>query len=54
MPEVIEMAKENARKYGSKFEIVHDMDEACKDADIALKVGVQLCTLAMTKKPALN
>ena len=37
MPEVIEMAKENARKYGSKFEIVHDMDEACKDDIIYAK-----------------
>ncbi len=39
MPEVIEMAKENARKAGSKFEIVHDMDEACKDADVVYAKG---------------
>lgn len=39
MPEVIDIAKENARKYGSSFEIVHDMDEACKDADIVYAKG---------------
>ncbi|ATW25842.1 ornithine carbamoyltransferase [Candidatus Formimonas warabiya] len=39
MPEVIEMAKENARKAGAKFEIVHDMDQACKDADIIYAKG---------------
>ncbi|BAJ62159.1 MULTISPECIES: ornithine carbamoyltransferase [Anaerolinea] len=34
MPEIVEMARENARKYHSGFEIVHDMDEAFKDADV--------------------
>lgn len=38
-PEVMEMARENARKYGSKFEVVNDMDEACKDADIIYAKG---------------
>lgn len=39
MPEVIEIAKKNAKKYGSKFEIVNDMDEACKDADVIYAKG---------------
>ena len=34
MPEVMEMAQENARKYNVGFDVVHDMDEAFKDADI--------------------
>ncbi len=34
MPEIVEMARDNARKYHSGFEIVHDMDEAFKDADV--------------------
>lgn len=39
MPEVMDAAKENARKSGAKFEVVHDMDEACKDADIIYAKG---------------
>lgn len=38
-PEIMKMAEENARKYGSKFEVVNDMDEACKDADIVYAKG---------------
>jgi N-acetylornithine carbamoyltransferase len=34
MPEVMEMAQENARKYNVGFDVVNDMDEAFKDADI--------------------
>ncbi len=34
MPEIMEMAEEQARKYGTKFEVVEDMDEGFKDADI--------------------
>jgi N-acetylornithine carbamoyltransferase len=34
MPEIEEAAKEQARKFRTNFEIVHDMDEACKDADV--------------------
>lgn len=34
MPEVLEMAQANARQYQVGFEVVHDMDEAFKDADI--------------------
>jgi len=34
MPDVIEEAKAQARRYGTGFEIVHDMDEAFRDADI--------------------
>ena len=34
MPEVMEQAKEQARKFGTGFEVVHDMKEAFKDADI--------------------
>ena len=34
MPEIMDMAREQARKYGTGFEVVEDMDEAFKDADI--------------------
>jgi N-acetylornithine carbamoyltransferase len=34
MPEILTQAKEQARKYHAGFEIVHDMDEAFKDADV--------------------
>lgn len=34
MPEIVDRARENARKYGAGFDIVHDMDAAFKDADI--------------------
>ncbi|HBY58024.1 MAG TPA: ornithine carbamoyltransferase [Candidatus Atribacteria bacterium] len=33
-PEIVEQAKENAKKAGIKFEILHDMEEAFQDADI--------------------
>jgi N-acetylornithine carbamoyltransferase len=34
MPEIEEEAKAQARKYGTGFEIIHDMEEAFRDADI--------------------
>lgn len=34
MPEIIEQARANAREAGTKFEIVHDMEEACRGAHI--------------------
>ena len=34
MPEIVAQAKEQAAKYHTGFEIVHDMDEAFKDADV--------------------
>ena len=34
MPEIMDQAKEQAKKYGGKFEVVHDMMEGFKDADI--------------------
>jgi ornithine carbamoyltransferase len=34
MPEILDQAKELARKNHTGFEVVHDMDEACKDADV--------------------
>lgn len=34
MPEIVEQAREQARKYSTGFEIVEDMDEAFTDADI--------------------
>jgi len=34
MPEVMEMAREQARKYHTGFEVVDDMDAAFKDADV--------------------
>jgi ornithine carbamoyltransferase len=33
-PDIVEEAKAQARKHGTGFEIVHDMDEAFEDADI--------------------
>ncbi len=34
MPEVMEQAREQAKKYKVGFEVVHDMDEAFKNADV--------------------
>src|SRR5574338_1155216 len=34
MPEIMDMAREQARKFGTGFEVVEDMDEALKDADV--------------------
>lgn len=34
LPEAMEIARRNAEEAGVKFEVVHDMDEAFKDADI--------------------
>jgi ornithine carbamoyltransferase len=34
MPEIIDQAQEMARKYHTGFEVVHDMQEAAKDADV--------------------
>ena len=34
MPDIMDMARENARKHHVGFEVVHDMDEAFKDADV--------------------
>jgi ornithine carbamoyltransferase len=34
MPEIMDQAQEQANKYNTGFEVVDDMDEACKDADV--------------------
>jgi ornithine carbamoyltransferase len=34
MPEIMEQAQEQARKYNTGFEVVDDMEEAFKDADV--------------------
>ncbi len=34
MPDIVEEAKAQARKYGVGFDIVHDMEEGFKDADV--------------------
>ena len=34
MPEIEAEAQAQARKFGTGFEIVHDMDEGCRDADV--------------------
>lgn len=34
MPEIMEQAREQARKYNTGFEVMDNMSEACKDADI--------------------
>ena len=34
LPEIMKQAKEQAKKYGGKFEVVDDMKEGFKDADI--------------------
>jgi len=46
MPEVMEQAKEQARKFGAGFEVTDDMEEAFKDADIvyAKSWGAMLTT----------
>ncbi|HCZ06789.1 MAG: hypothetical protein PWP37_1336 [Thermotogota bacterium] len=36
MPEIVEQAKKYAEHHNVKFEIVHDMDEAFKDADVII------------------
>jgi N-acetylornithine carbamoyltransferase len=45
MPEIMEQAREQAQKYNTGFEVVDDMDEAFKDADILYaKSWGPLCT----------
>jgi len=34
MPDIVDEAQQQARKYGTGFEIVHDMDQGFKDADV--------------------
>ena len=34
MPEIMDQAREQARKFGTGFEVVEDMDEAFRDADV--------------------
>ncbi|MEA3336814.1 MAG: ornithine carbamoyltransferase [Chloroflexota bacterium] len=34
MPDIMDQARDQARRFQTGFEVVHDMDEACKDADI--------------------
>ena len=34
MPDIMDQAREQARKYKTGFDIVHDMGEACREADI--------------------
>jgi ornithine carbamoyltransferase len=34
MPEIMDQAREQAQKFGGKFDVVHDMEEGFKDADI--------------------
>jgi N-acetylornithine carbamoyltransferase len=34
MPDIMDQAREQARKFGTSFEVVNDMDEAFRDADI--------------------
>jgi ornithine carbamoyltransferase len=34
MPEIMQQAKDNAKKYGTGFDVTDDMDEAFKDADV--------------------
>lgn len=34
MPSIVEEAAANARRYGGKFSITHDMDEAVRDAEV--------------------
>ena len=34
MPDIVDQAQEQARKFGTGFEIVHDMDQGIKGADV--------------------
>jgi N-acetylornithine carbamoyltransferase len=53
MPEIMEQAREQARKYGTGFEVVDDMDEAFKDADIVYaKSWGAMCTTTDEKQGA--
>lgn len=38
-PDIMAQAKANAERYGSKFSVVNDMDEACEGADIIYAKG---------------
>ncbi len=38
-PDIMAQAKANAERFGSKFEVVNDMDEACDGADIIYAKG---------------
>ena len=37
MPEIMEQAREQARKFGSGFEVVDDMEAAFKDAGLCIE-----------------
>jgi len=51
MPEIMDMAQEQARKFGAGFEVVNDMEAAFKDADIIYaKSWEPWCTRRMLKK----
>lgn len=34
MPDIVDQAQQEAKKHNTGFEIMHDMDEACKDGDV--------------------
>jgi ornithine carbamoyltransferase len=56
IPGIVDEAKAQARKFGTGFEIVHDMDEAFKDADVvyAKSWGPMLTTTDLDEGKALQ
>jgi N-acetylornithine carbamoyltransferase len=54
MPEIMDQAREQARKYNTSFDVVHSMEEGFKDADIVYAKSwgplVQLSDLMRSKR----
>lgn len=55
MPEIMQQAKDNAKKYGTGFDVTDNMDEAFKDADVVYPKswGPMLTTTAKDEGKAL-
>ncbi len=55
MPDIMDQARDNARKYRVGFDVVHDMDEAFRDADVVYPKswGPLLTTTAKEEGKAL-
>jgi N-acetylornithine carbamoyltransferase len=52
MPDIVQQAEDNAKGYGTGFEIVHDMDEAFKDADIVYPKSWGVYDLMLARQQA--
>ena len=47
MPEIMDQAREQAKKFGTGFEVVDDMDAAFKDADIVMILTMSLVMIVV-------